>query len=104
MIRRPPRSTLFPYTTLFRSHREVTVQVGLMADPTDRAPPARDRRPTGVGTDQPRQDLEERRLPRAIRPEDGERLSGVEGERDVVERDHATPASKIGRASCRERV
>src|ERR1041384_2709500 len=23
MIRRPPRSTLFPYTTLFRSHREV---------------------------------------------------------------------------------
>src|SRR5690348_18222179 len=25
MIRRPPRSTLFPYTTLFRSHR-ITVQ------------------------------------------------------------------------------
>src|SRR5258707_8394769 len=24
MIRRPPRSTLFPYTTLFRSHRYVT--------------------------------------------------------------------------------
>ena len=23
MIRRPPRSTLFPYTTLFRSHRKV---------------------------------------------------------------------------------
>src|SRR3712207_8125510 len=23
MIRRPPRSTLFPYTTLFRSHRQV---------------------------------------------------------------------------------
>src|SRR5688572_10893095 len=23
MIRRPPRSTLFPYTTLFRSHRDV---------------------------------------------------------------------------------
>src|SRR2546427_9635177 len=28
MIRRPPRSTLFPYTTLFRSHRDL------------RAPPA----------------------------------------------------------------
>src|ERR1041384_8248368 len=29
MIRRPPRSTLFPYTTLFRSgsHRTVTVTV-----------------------------------------------------------------------------
>src|SRR5258708_16699847 len=24
MIRRPPRSTLFPYTTLFRSHLKVT--------------------------------------------------------------------------------
>src|SRR5256885_5411566 len=24
MIRRPPRSTLFPYTTLFRSHRNVS--------------------------------------------------------------------------------
>src|SRR3712207_9052754 len=24
MIRRPPRSTLFPYTTLFRSHRILT--------------------------------------------------------------------------------
>src|SRR5258708_24634197 len=28
MIRRPPRSTLFPYTTLFRSHAQVTA-VGL---------------------------------------------------------------------------
>src|SRR5258708_11670899 len=32
MIRRPPRSTLFPYTTLFRSHREDAerqIQLGL---------------------------------------------------------------------------
>src|SRR5687767_15663716 len=27
MIRRPPRSTLFPYTTLFRSLREAPLQV-----------------------------------------------------------------------------
>src|SRR5438034_8708792 len=27
MIRRPPRSTLFPYTTLFRSGQEAGVQV-----------------------------------------------------------------------------
>src|SRR3712207_7789826 len=27
MIRRPPRSTLFPYTTLFRSGRNVTYKV-----------------------------------------------------------------------------
>src|SRR2546427_2393305 len=26
MIRRPPRSTLFPYTTLFRSHQPAHVQ------------------------------------------------------------------------------
>src|SRR3712207_7730861 len=28
MIRRPPRSTLFPYTTLFRSSREMTMDAG----------------------------------------------------------------------------
>src|ERR1019366_10721887 len=26
MIRRPPRSTLFPYTTLFRSHRDAVIR------------------------------------------------------------------------------
>src|SRR2546425_5856240 len=40
MIRRPPRSTLFPYTTLFRSHRE-----GKGA----RAAPRKPRRPPGLG-------------------------------------------------------
>src|SRR2546430_13155592 len=28
MIRRPPRSTLFPYTTLFRSHQQTVDPVG----------------------------------------------------------------------------
>src|SRR5438270_9216599 len=28
MIRRPPRSTLFPYTTLFRSHQQVVREMG----------------------------------------------------------------------------
>src|SRR3712207_6918007 len=28
MIRRPPRSTLFPYTTLFRSYQEIGAYVG----------------------------------------------------------------------------
>src|SRR5690554_7139531 len=28
MIRRPPRSTLFPYTTLFRSEKEVRTKKG----------------------------------------------------------------------------
>src|SRR3712207_8894788 len=31
MIRRPPRSTLFPYTTLFRSVVDAAVAVGLLA-------------------------------------------------------------------------
>src|SRR2546429_4655750 len=42
MIRRPPRSTLFPYTTLFRSYRT-------------RTPPKRDRPlPASPGTHRPR--------------------------------------------------
>src|SRR5256885_4369931 len=32
MIRRPPRSTLFPYTTLFRSGRELAVRRALGAE------------------------------------------------------------------------
>ena len=34
MIRRPPRSTLFPYTTLFRSGKEI-IFVGIKKDATD---------------------------------------------------------------------
>src|SRR5258707_6987432 len=33
MIRRPPRSTLFPYTTLFRSYAAVTIIRGVLASP-----------------------------------------------------------------------
>src|SRR3712207_9106736 len=38
MIRRPPRSTLFPYTTLFRSHADPRVSVNAVgvADGFDR--------------------------------------------------------------------
>src|SRR5690348_17579253 len=35
MIRRPPRSTLFPYTTLFRSRRLNEVEIIKQADPGD---------------------------------------------------------------------
>src|SRR2546430_11070338 len=42
MIRRPPRSTLFPYTTLFRStHRAISFHLFL----TQHAPPRRRSRP-----------------------------------------------------------
>src|SRR2546421_3907253 len=43
MIRRPPRSTLFPYTTLFRSHREL-VALGQLHHHAERAPARNDRR------------------------------------------------------------
>src|SRR2546429_2950181 len=33
MIRRPPRSTLFPYTTLFRSGGEITASDGAINQP-----------------------------------------------------------------------
>src|SRR3712207_7550570 len=45
MIRRPPRSTLFPYTTLFRS-------LGLARRPGEPPGVLVDRRPEGVGTNQ----------------------------------------------------
>src|SRR5690348_18446348 len=45
MIRRPPRSTLFPYTTLFRSRpRRVPPQRALRADRARPQPHARGRR------------------------------------------------------------
>src|ERR1044071_10118007 len=35
MIRRPPRSTLFPYTTLFRSHPHTTQAPPTLSSPSD---------------------------------------------------------------------
>src|SRR3712207_8570788 len=50
MIRRPPRSTLFPYTTLFRSVHEVAHPQRVARD-DDRAPLER---AAGEGRDRPR--------------------------------------------------
>src|SRR2546422_6944864 len=47
MIRRPPRSTLFPYTTLFRSHRAPLRAQGL-AHPLSRKLQLSEPRPRGV--------------------------------------------------------
>src|SRR2546422_3785316 len=56
MIRRPPRSTLFPYTTLFRSHERLG---GLERVPARIAlPPRRGPRITEVGERHLRHDLE----------------------------------------------
>src|SRR2546427_9383868 len=45
MIRRPPRSTLFPYTTLFRSEQAMST------------PSAKNRRPRCSGTGAPRHEV-----------------------------------------------
>src|SRR5438477_9022196 len=61
MIRRPPRSTLFPYTTLFRSHQarraeaqRADVSPGGHEDPRHHHPPAarddRDRKSTRLNS------------------------------------------------------
>src|SRR5438034_8779411 len=47
MIRRPPRSTLFPYTTLFRSRQDSSAPAGAVARPT--RPPRPGRRGPGSG-------------------------------------------------------
>src|SRR3712207_8917945 len=39
MIRRPPRSTLFPYTTLFRSKEPVSLGKGSKGDKKQTGPP-----------------------------------------------------------------
>src|SRR2546430_6219158 len=55
MIRRPPRSTLFPYTTLFRSAR---------------------------GIEQAGQHFERRRFARAVRPEKTNQFPFLDGKAD----------------------
>src|SRR5256885_8530910 len=54
MIRRPPRSTLFPYTTLFRSRKAAIIRLpsGLNAMPSISLPPTpmRDRKSTRLNS------------------------------------------------------
>src|SRR3712207_3501073 len=79
MIRRPPRSTLFPYTTLFRSGQQVEVdpaQAGLvgaggMAPAVLRAPQGAPARRPGPGRGASAAwmpDIRALRWPRAARP------------------------------------
>src|SRR2546422_2133231 len=51
MIRRPPRSTLFPYTTLFRSFEQQ--QRGVVAMSRQRRSGRRIERPRGAGEEEP---------------------------------------------------
>src|SRR2546430_7074066 len=53
MIRRPPRSTLFPYTTLFRSWRAVPGSPGNSLPPAASTAPLRVRTPAGTPCTRP---------------------------------------------------
>src|SRR2546430_11331388 len=65
MIRRPPRSTLFPYTTLFRS-----VDMGPHLERIFHNVPAEHSRRARVGRQQRAEDPDEGRLTASVRPED----------------------------------
>src|SRR2546422_10213302 len=97
MIRRPPRSTLFPYTTLFRSDRppvpprppEVPEELILEHDSFDEslAP--------GQGREDPPRDGEE------DQHDESRDRHHARQSRDAIGDDRI---DEIGRASCRERV
>src|SRR3712207_6858329 len=82
MIRRPPRSTLFPYTTLFRSH--------LAAPLDDGAAGRRDER--GGGRDAPRPDRRRHdgggARPNLSRPARGARLRSEEHTSELQSRQY----------------
>src|SRR5437762_14155196 len=50
VIRRPPRSTLFPYTTLFRSRRRLAERTPLRHADARGVPPPRDRKSTRLNS------------------------------------------------------
>src|SRR2546426_11522970 len=109
MIRPPPRSTLFPYTTLFRSEMESLEQPVDRVAPVGVAPADRALAPLErCGLEQPAVQKRQaaQRASRAGAP--GRRpIQGAEAQRIehlAVEVAPAGDALKIGRASGRERV
>src|SRR3712207_9574211 len=100
MIRRPPRSTLFPYTTLFRSFAEEGIKRlkenvdALIIIPNDRLLQVAEKRTSMMD---------------AFKMADDILRKGVQGITDLItvpgliNLDFAD-VRKIGRASCRERV
>src|SRR2546428_11781313 len=78
MIRRPPRSTLFPYTTLFRSNHPVGAAQP-MAEIVARAVDAVPRNPPGIRQGGVVSPLEENRLVQGDRPQVVWRRQGLRG-------------------------
>src|SRR2546427_12830469 len=104
MIRRPPRSTLFPYTTLFRSRRErlldalPRVRRLLLVAERDAARLAVEVQHDHLDLVTDLKDL--RRVPHAPPAHVGDVQEPV----DAAQVDERAVVREIGRASCRERV
>src|SRR5688572_31602161 len=82
MVRRPPRSTLFPYTTLFRSVHELCLgHVGDASRLPARGLPE-DADLTAPGRGQPGHQLQERALAGAVRSE--EHTSELQSQSNLV--------------------
>src|SRR3712207_9123854 len=109
MIRRPPRSTLFPYTTLFRSRVVVATEVGKFVGRVALTPRRREpyTEPYDIVRISTQEDAREE-------DENRERAREIRNEAQKLARDHAiekvqfigcdVSLDEIGRASCRERV
>src|SRR5690625_7357175 len=99
MIRRPPRSTLFPYTTLFRSHqRRARRSAGAGGGVVARGPPAGGHLRGGHGRDLCGAGV-------VHRPDDprGPAHRGGRPPRGVADDGGTQLPAQIGRASGRER-
>src|SRR5256886_17154565 len=109
MIRRPPRSTLFPYTTLFRSGQLDVSLRGFQVSPVIGLPQGVTVYVDGVRANEP--DAHEVNFD-LLPLEDVERVEVVYGPSVLLGRNALGAAvnlvtrrgAKIGRASCRERV
>src|SRR3712207_9156298 len=106
MIRRPPRSTLFPYTTLFRSEAgDVVAADARLLEATDLEVDESSLTGESLAVGKsvaatPGAELADR----TCMLHDGTTVVAGTGRAVVVAVGDATQAGQIGRASCRERV
>src|SRR3989442_14957009 len=98
MIRRPPRSTLFPYTTLFRSDPQPLPQRAVVAH----APAhSQDLDLAGVRESQPLEDLDGGRLAGSVGSEQAEAFARLDREVEPGDGDHVAVALREAAATNR---
>src|SRR2546427_10703176 len=95
MIRRPPRSTLFPYTTLFRSPDLLVADAGQLVVRKVRDLLAVEPVFAGGGRVEAADQVHQGRLPRARRPHDRHELVLADLDVDAAERPHHLAAHVV---------